>query len=147
MNNFIKTFVLAALTLAVAGVVRAEDSVVGKWKAEFDSQIGTQKYTYEFKLDGTNLVGRAIGERDTGTNDVAVADLKFDNDKVSFSEPLKVQDNDITVEYSGSLTNDELHLHRKVGDFADYDIVAKRVREGSTDAAAMSATNSPPAKP
>ena len=138
MKNFTKTLVVAAFTLAAAGVVSAEDSVVGKWKTQFDSQIGTQKYTYEFKLDGTNLTGRAIGERDTGTNDVAVADLKFDNNKISFSEPLKVQDNDVTVEYSGVLTNGELHLHRKVGDIAEYDIVAKRV----TDSAAVSATGS-----
>ncbi len=74
MKNFTKTFGLVAMALAVAGVVRAEDSVVGKWKAEFDSQIGTQKYTYEFKMDGTNLVGRAIGERDNGTNDVALTE-------------------------------------------------------------------------
>src|SRR5476649_1444700 len=59
MKNFTKTFVPALLALAVAGVVRADDSVVGKWKTEFESQIGVQKYTYEFKLDGTNLVGRA----------------------------------------------------------------------------------------
>jgi len=138
MKNFTKTLVLAAFTLAAAGVVRAEDGVVGKWKAEFDSRIGTQKYTYEFKLDGTNLTGRAIGVRDNGTNDVAVADLKFDNNQISFSEPLKVQDNDVTVEYAGALTNGELHLHRKVGDFAEYDIVARRV----TDSAAGSVTAS-----
>ena len=131
MKNFTKSCLLAVLGLAVAGVGRAEDGVVGKWKTEFESQIGTQKYTYEFKLDGTKLTGRAIGERDTGTNDVAVADLKFDNNKISFSEPLKVQDNDVTVEYTGSLTNDELHLHRKVGDIAEYDIVAKRVKESA----------------
>jgi len=138
MKNFTKSFGLVAIALAVAGVVRAEDSVVGKWKAEFDSQIGTQKYTYEFKLDGTNLTGRAIGERDNGTNDVAVTDLKFDKDKISFGEPLHIQDNDVTVEYAGSLTNGELHLHRKVGDFAEYDIVAKRV----TDSVAVSANES-----
>jgi len=138
MKIFTKTLVLAAFTLAASGVVRAGDSVVGKWQAEFDSQIGTQKYTYEFKLDGTHLVGRAIGVRDTGTNDVAVADLKFDNNQISFSEPLKIRDNDVTVEYSGALTNGELHLHRKVGDFAEYDIVARRV----TDPVAGSAKDS-----
>ena len=129
MKNFTKTLVLAAFTLAVAGVVRAEDSVVGKWKAEFDSRIGIQKYTYEFKLDGTNLTGRAISVRDNGTNNVAVANLKFDNNQISFFEPLKFQDNYVTVEYSGSLAGDELHLHRKVGDIAAYDIVARRVTD------------------
>ena len=127
MKNFAKTFMPALLALAVAGTVRADDSVIGKWKAEFESQIGVQKYTYEFKLDGTNLVGRAIGERDTGTNDVAIANLKVDKDKISFAEPLKIQDNDVNVEYTGTIAGDEMKLHRKVGDFAEYDLVAKRV--------------------
>jgi hypothetical protein len=36
--------------------------VTGAWKAEFDSQIGLQKYTFTFKLDGTNLTGKASSE-------------------------------------------------------------------------------------
>ena len=129
MKNLTKTFVQVALALAAAGVVHAEDSVVRKWKTEFESQIGVQKYTYEFKLDGTNLTGRAIGERDTGTNDVALANLKVDKDKISFGEPLKIQDNDVTVEYTGTIAGDEMKLHRKVGEFAEYDLVAKRVKD------------------
>src|ERR1017187_4995298 len=142
MKNFTKTLVVAAFTLAAAGVVSAEDSVVGKWKAQFDSQIGTQKYTFEFKLDGTNLTGRAISERDTGTNDVAITNAKIDKDKVSFSEPLKIQDNDVVVEYSGTIAGDELKLHRKVGEFAEYDIVAKRVTDAGAGAVAQAAQGS-----
>jgi hypothetical protein len=151
MKNFTKTLVLAAFTLAVAGVVRAEDSVVGKWKVQFESQIGVQKYTFEFKADGTNITGRAIGERDSGTNDVALTEIKINQDEISFLEPLKIQDNEVQVEYKGKVAGDELKLHRKVGDFAEYDIVAKRVK--ATDAtpeakaAATTETNSPPAKP
>ena len=151
MKNFTKTLVLAAFALAVAGVVRAEDSVVGKWKAQFESQIGVQKYTFEFKADGTNITGRAIGERDTGTNDVALTEIKINKDEISFLEPLKIQDNEVQVEYKGKVAGDELKLHRKVGDFAEYDIVAKRVK--ATDAtpeakaAVITETNSPPAKP
>jgi hypothetical protein len=151
MKNFTKTLVLAAFTLAVAGVVRAEDSVVGKWKVQFESQIGVQKYTFEFKVDGTNITGRAIGERDSGTNDVALTEIKINQDEISFLEPLKIQDNEVQVEYKGKVAGDELKLHRKVGDFAEYDIVAKRVK--ATDAipdakaAATTETNSPPSKP
>ena len=31
----------------------------GKWKAEFDTQIGQQSYTYEFKVAGKELTGKA----------------------------------------------------------------------------------------
>ncbi len=151
MKNFTKTLVLAAFILAVAGVVRAEDSVVGKWKAQFESQIGVQKYTFEFKADGPNITGRAIGERDSGTNDVALTEIKINQDEISFLEPLKIQDNEVQVEYKGKVAGDELKLHRKVGDFAEYDIVAKRVKAtdatSEAKAAATTETNSPPAKP
>lgn len=142
MKNFTKKLALAALALTFAGIVRAEDSVVGKWKAEFDSQIGTQKYTYEFKMDGTNLVGRAIGERENGTNDVALTDVKLDKDKISFTEPLTIQDNSVNVEYSGTIAGDQMKLHRKVGDFAEYDIVATRVTDGGAAANAQPAQDS-----
>jgi hypothetical protein len=33
-----------------------------RWKAEFDSPIGLQKYTFTFKEDGTNLTGKASSE-------------------------------------------------------------------------------------
>ena len=50
-------------------------------------------------------------------------------DEVSFTESLKVQDQEVVVEYKGKIVGDELKLHRKVGEIAEYDIVAKRVVE------------------
>jgi hypothetical protein len=148
MKNYIKSIVTAVCALVVAGSAwSADEAIIGKWKAQFDSQIGQQKYTFVFKMDGTNLVGRAMGERQMGTNDVAVTDLKIDKDEISFSEPLKLQDNEIQIEYKGKIAGDELKLHRKVGDLAEYDIVAKRVKEGSMDGQSAAQTNSPPAKP
>ena len=149
MKNFFNALVLVAFSLAVIGVARAEDGFAGKWMSEFDSQIGQQKYTFEFKVDGTNVTGKAIGERSMGTNNVEIIEGKIVQDEISFVEPLKVQDNEIRVEYKGKLAGDEIKFHRKVGDFAEYDIVAKRVKddEVKTDATSPSGTNSPPAKP
>ena len=147
MKNIVKTIGLAAFALAFAGSALAQDEIAGKWKAQFDSQIGTQKYTFELKVDGTNLVGKAIGERENGTNEVAITEGKIGKDGISFVEPLKIQDNDIRIEYTGKVSGDELKLHRKVGDFAEYDIVAKRVKADDAQPAAATATNSPPAKP
>jgi hypothetical protein len=121
---------LAAVTLALLGSARAAD-LTGKWKAEFDSQIGVQKYLFEFKTDGEKLTGHATGERD-GQKPAAVEikEGKVTKDEISFIEVVKIQDQEVRIEYKGKFTNDdELKLHRKVGDFAEYDIVAKRVKE------------------
>ena len=143
MRNYFIIIVLAMFALVFISVGCAEDSFAGKWKAQFDSQIGQQKYTFEFKVDGTNVTGHAIGERSMGTNDIEITEGKINGDEISFVEPLKLQDNDIRIEYKGRLAGDEIKFHRKVGDFAEYDIVAKRVKDGE----ATSDTNSPAAKP
>ena len=152
MKTYTKSIALAALTLALAGSAwGADTTVAGKWQGEFDSQIGLQKYTYEFKVDGTNLTGNAIGIRDNGTNNVAIAEGKINKDDISFVEPLKFQDNELRIEYTGKVAGNEIKFHRKVGDFAEEDFVAKRVKEGEPKAEvkpeARADTNSPPAKP
>ena len=94
MKNIVKTIGLAAVALAFIGTAPAQDTVTGKWQAQFDTQIGLQKYTYEFKADGTNLTGRAVGITENGTNDSAITEGKINKDEISFVEPLKFDDND-----------------------------------------------------
>ena len=140
MKTIAKKIRLAAFALAFAGSTSAQDDITGKWMAQFDSQVGQQTYTYTFNVDGTNLTVRAVGIRETGTNDVAITEGVVSTNGISFVEPLKIQDNEIRIEYTGKVSGDELKLHRKVGDFAEYDIVAKRVKADAD-------TNSPPTKP
>jgi hypothetical protein len=147
MKNFTKTLALAAFALAVVGVARADDSVAGKWKGEFDSQIGLQKYTFDLKVEGTNVTGNAIGERDMGTNEVVITEGTVGTNGVFFVEPLKLQDNELRIEYTGKISGDEIKFHRKVGDVAEEDFVAKRVKETDAKPAVTTATNSPPARP
>jgi hypothetical protein len=148
MKTIVKTIGLAAFALAFIGTAPAQDNVTGKWQGQFDSQIGVQKYTYDFKADGTNLTGRAFGIRDNGTNDVAITNGIINQDDISFVEPLKFDDNDISIEYTGKVSGDEIKLHRKVGDFAEEDLVVTRVKAGDAQPDAQPAdTNSPPAKP
>ena len=147
MKKTAKTIALTALALAFAGTAGAQDNIAGKWKGEFDSQIGLQKYTFDFKVAGTNLTGRAFGVRENGTNDVAITEGTVTTNGISFVEPLKFDDNDIRIEYTGKLNGDEIKFHRKVGDFAEEDFVAKRVKAGETPSGSKPDTNAPPAKP
>ena len=148
MKTYTKSITLAALTLALAGSAwSADTTVAGKWKGQFDSQIGLQKYTYEFKVDGTNLTGKAIGIRDNGTNEVVITGGTVSTNSIFFVEPLKFGDNELRIEYTGKVSGDEIKFHRKVGEFAEEDFVAKRVNPSDAKPAAKVGTNSPPAKP
>ncbi len=151
MKNIVKTMGLAAFAMGLIGTATAQDSVTGKWRGQFDSQIGVQKYTYEFKVDGTNLTGRAVGITENGTNNTAITEGKIVQDAISFVEPLKFDDNELRIEYTGKVSGDEIKLHRKVGDIAEEDLVVTRVKEESaepeTKPETAPGTNSPPAKP
>lgn len=150
MNPLSGAFILAALSLAAASSALA-GGVAGKWKGQFDSAIGLQKYTYEFKVDGEKLTGKAIGERETGTNDVAIIEGKISKDDISFVEQLKFDDHDIRIEYTGKIAGDDIQFTRKVGDFGTEQFTAKRVKEADACADAKpgnpAGTNSPPIKP
>jgi len=146
MKTHFKLIALMSLTVA-ASAWGANETVAGKWIAQFDSQIGQQKYTFEFKVDGTNLTGKATGERSVGTNTVDITEGKITKDEISFVEPLKLQDNELRIEYKGKVAGDDLKLHRKVGDIAEYDIVAKRVTDTDAKPAVKAGTNAPAVKP
>ncbi len=118
--------VLAGLALALPLAARAAD-VAGKWHAEFDTQIGLQKYTFEFTVKGDTVTGKAAYERENGSGEVQLRDVKVQGDSISFVEPLKFDDQEISITYQGTVKGDEMKLTRQVGDFATEELVAKRV--------------------
>jgi hypothetical protein len=125
-----KTFatILATFTVTVSGSLNAAD-VTGKWKSEFDTQIGHLKYIYEFKADGEKLTGKALREREGEKTEIEIKEGKLSGDDISFAELVKFQDNEIRIDYKGKVSGDEIKFTRKVGDFATTEIVAKRVKE------------------
>src|SRR6185436_1835170 len=105
---------ITLLTLAVASLSTLAADVTGTWKAEFDTQRGLQKYTFTLKQDGSSVTGKANVEGDT----------------VTFVEPLKIQDNDVRIIFTGRISGNEIKFTRKVGDFGSSEATAKR--EAST---------------
>ena len=152
MKTCVKSIILVTCAMSFAGGIRAGESIDGTWKTQFDSQIGVQKYTYVFHADGTNVTGTATGERDTGTNTVAITEGKISKDEISFVEPLKFGDNELRIEYTGKIAGDEIKFHRKVGDVAEEDFVARRMKHATMKSGMhhqppAPATNAPAAKP
>ena len=97
----------------------------GKWTAQFDTQIGTQKYTFEFHVDGAKLTGKAVNEQ-FGTTEIA--ESKVDGDAISFVEPLSFQGNELRITYTGKMDGDTIKFTRKVADFATEELTATRVK-------------------
>lgn len=123
--------ILLAL-FGMLGAIHAAD-ISGKWKAEFDTQIGHLKYTYELKADGEKLTGKAFRELEGTKTTIELVEGKVKGDEVSFVEPLKVQEQDIRIEYKGKISGDEITFTRKVADFGTKEIVAKREKEKASE--------------
>lgn len=116
------TFAVASLTVSHAS------ELAGKWTSEFDSQIGPQKYIYNFKDEGGKTTGKATYDHQMGKGDSELSQIKVDKDDVSFLEAVHINDMDLQITYKGKLMGDEMKLHRVVGDYGSEDIVVKRVK-------------------
>jgi len=118
-----RTFVVSVLALFAALATTLAADVSGKWTSEFDSPIGRQSYIYEFKVNGTTLTGTAT-QSERGTTEIKEG--KISGDDISFVELVTVEGNELRIEHKGKVAGDEIRLRRKVGDIAEYDIIAKR---------------------
>ena len=88
--------------------------LTGKWRAEFDTQIGKQKYLYELKAEADKITGQATGEVGGDKHTVELKEGKLSGDVVSFVEQFDYQGNAIAITYSGKLTGDELARYEAV---------------------------------
>jgi hypothetical protein len=134
MMTYRKNMVLAVLSLALLSPAYTA-GVAGSWKAEFDTQVGVQKYVYEFKVDGATVTGKATFDREQAKGEVPLKEIKVTGDDIAFVEPLNMEGNEIRIEYKGKISGDEMKLTRQVGEFATEELVAKRVKEGAATTA------------
>src|SRR5258705_12270616 len=121
MKTHITLLALGAASLSALGA-----DVAGTWKAEFDTQRGLQKYTFTLKQDGTKVTGKANVERDGEKREAELKEGKVEGETVTFVEPLKIQDNEIQITYTGKISGNEIKFIRKVGDFGSSEATAKR---------------------
>ena len=112
--------VAVAPSMAIAAAPTA--NISGTWTTSFDSQVGTQTYTYTFTVEGETLTGHSksnFGESDlTGT---------VDGDKVTFVENLNYEGNMLAITYTGQIVSaDEIKFKRDVGGQGGEEFTAKR---------------------
>ena len=93
------------------------------------------KYTYEFKVDGDKITGKATFDHSMGKGETVLKDIKLSGDTLSFVEPMKINDAEVTISYTGKIAGDEIKLTRNVGDFGTEQLVAKRQKAPAAKAA------------
>jgi len=115
----------AVIVAAMAAALLAAD-VTGTWTASFDTQVGVQKYTYTFKVDGNKLTGKAKSELAMTETDIVEGTVNGDD--ISFVENLNFQDMPLRIVYKGKIAGDELKLTRTILDMFTEEAVAKRAK-------------------
>ncbi len=115
---------LAAALLLVAIVPAFGADVTGKWTASFETQIGTQNYTYDFKVDGEKLTGTAKSQ----AGEAKIEEGVIKGDDISFVENLDFQGQPLKIVYKGKISGDEIKFTRNVADMVTEELVAKRAK-------------------
>lgn len=111
----------------------------GKWAGEFESQIGRQKYVFEFAVKDGKLSAKAVAEGNNQKRDVEFREPKVAGDTVTFFEMRTIQENEVRIDYSGKIGAQAIAFTRKVGDFATQEFAAARI--GAAPASAAGAGN------
>lgn len=129
------SIVLGLIVAANAGAA----NVAGEWKAEFDTQIGLQKYTFTLAQDGDKVTGKADSDIGGEKRAVELKDIKLDGETIAFFETFDFQGNQIRIDYKGKIAGHEIKFTRNVGDFATEEFVAKRAAAAAPPAPAQDA--------
>lgn len=117
-----RIFALSIVCLLLGLATAYAADATGKWTATFNTQVGEQKYTWEFTAAGSKLTGKYTSTNGSGE----IAEGKIDGDQLSWVENLNYQDMPLRIEYKATLSGDELKISRKVADVATEEAVAKR---------------------
>jgi hypothetical protein len=102
--------------------------VAGKWTSEFDTQVGPQKYTFDLKVEGEKVTGKALFERMGQKGEADLLEGKLVGDQVSFVETFDAMGTPVRIQYTGTVKGDEIAFTRKVGEFATEQLVARRAK-------------------
>jgi hypothetical protein len=122
-----KSLILTVLILVGVACLYAAD-VTGKWNAEFDSQVGTQKYIFDFKVAGTTLTGKAISNIGGTEATTDITEGKINGNEIAFVENLDYQGMALRIAYKGTVSGDQIQFSRMVGEQEGEKFVAKRAK-------------------
>jgi len=128
LKFFLSISIAALLTTPALSVAPAADDLTGTWGAEIETPIGTQKYQYVIKQEGTVLTGKIIMEIESQKSETDLLEGKFTDGTITFLENMNIGGEAIRVTYKGKLEEGNINFTREVGEFGTETFVAKRVK-------------------
>jgi enterochelin esterase-like enzyme len=135
----------ACVLIGLLAIPATAADIAGQWRAEFNTQIGMQKYVFTFQTEGDKLTGKAASEVGDRKREAELKEGRITGDTVSFVEILDFQGNELRIRYTGKAGANEIAFTREVGDFAKEEFKATRVESGGTQAPAAASTRKPEA--
>ncbi|MGJ5816453.1 hypothetical protein [Paludibaculum fermentans] len=108
--------VILMLTMALSAFAA---DVAGKWKATMEGPNGSMQLTFDLKVDGNKITGKATGDM----GEMKITDGTIDGDRISFA----IETEQMKVVHKGTVSGDEMKLKVEVGDNS-MEMVAKRVK-------------------
>ena len=103
------------------------EGIDGVWHAQFETVIGLQSYQFNFQVeDGKLMEVTAVAESGGEKRDVEFVDGQLNDDVVSFAELRQIQNREIRIEYTGTLSETGIRLDRKVGELGSQQATATR---------------------
>jgi hypothetical protein len=127
MMNRARVLLLVSVALLCLAPAFAAD-ISGKWTTAIQTGIGGMNYTFDFKVEGEKLTGKAVMSMEGGSSESALTEGSVKGDVISFVETLKVQGQELRCEYKGKVSGDEIHGSRQVGSYGTEEFVAKRAK-------------------
>jgi hypothetical protein len=124
MMSFRKILATAAV-LALLPLAALAADISGTWTTSFDSQVGTQTYTYTFVVKGSEVTGTFKSANGEG----AITEGKLEGDKLTFVENMDYQGQALRIAYTGTVaSSDEIKFSRDVAGQGGESFTAKRVK-------------------
>ena len=102
--------------------------ISGKWTAVITTGIGEMNYTFDFKVEGEKLTGKAVMSMGGNSSESALTEGSVKGNEISFVETLKVQGQELRCDYRGKISGDEIRGSRQVGSYGTEEFVAKRAK-------------------
>ena len=121
--------VLRAVSVVLLCLVPAlAADISGKWTATIKTPIGDMNYTFDFKVEGAKLTGKAVMSMGGESSESVLSEGSVKGDEISFVETLKVQGQELRCEYKGKISGDEIRGSRTVGSYGTEEFVASRAK-------------------
>jgi len=96
-----------ALWMVLFSTTGLAADIAGTWKATAEGPNGTMERTFVFKVDGDTLTGETTSSM---LGKSVIEDGKVDGANVSFTIRVKLQDEEMKLDYKGKVEGDTITL-------------------------------------